>query len=158
MLKTLMIGAGGISRYHCNALAKINEISLAGIYDINRQNAAALAAEFQTRVVDNLETAIRDVDMIHLLTPPSVRTEYAALAMRHGKHVFAEKPMAMSLPDALLMELLAEKTKVKYMVAFTQRFRKGYELMKETFESGALGDPVQFICVRIGPVRALTAI
>lgn len=151
MLKTLMIGAGGISRHHCIALSKMKEVSLAGVYDINKQSAAKLAEEFHTHVVDDLEEAVDNVDMVHLLTPPSVRTEYAALAMKHRKHVFAEKPIAMSKADALAMERLAEKTGVKFMVAFTQRFRKGYELMKETYESGALGKPVQFICVRIGP-------
>ena len=151
MLKTLIIGAGDISCHHCAALSKIKEVKLAGVYDINRDNAEKLASEFGSRVADDLETAIRDVDMVHLLTPPSARAEYATLAMRHGKHVFAESPIALSLPDALFMELLAEKTKVKYMVAFTQRFRKGYELMKETCQSGALGDAVQFVCVRIGP-------
>ena len=151
MLKTLMIGAGGISRHHCIALSKIKDVALDGIYDIDKQSAARLAAEFGTRALEDLDAAIRGVDMVHLLTPPSVRVAYAALAMKHGKHVFAEKPVAMSLADALAMEALARETKVKYMVGFTQRFRKGYQIMKETFASGALGDPVQFICVRIGP-------
>ena len=151
MLKTLMIGAGGISRHHCAALSRIKDVSLYGIYDISVSNAEKLAAEFNVPVVTDLESAIREVDMIHLLTPPSKRVEYASLAMKNGKHVFAEKPAAMSLADALLMERLAAKTKTKYMVAFTQRFRKGYRLMKEMFENGSLGDPVQFICVRIGP-------
>jgi myo-inositol 2-dehydrogenase/D-chiro-inositol 1-dehydrogenase len=57
----------------------------------------------------------------------------------------------MSLADALAMEKLARETNIKYMVGFTQRFRKGYQMMKDTLLSGALGDPVQFICVRIGP-------
>lgn len=146
-----MIGAGGISRHHCAALSKIKDVTLSGVYDISRENAVRLAAEFNTRVVDDLEAAVREADMVHLLTPPSTRAVYAELAMKYGKHVFAEKPVAMSLPDALKMERLADETKVKYMVAFTQRFRNGYRIMKEALVSGALGDPVQFICVRIGP-------
>ncbi len=146
-----MIGAGGISRHHCIALSKIKGVVLDGVYDIDSQSAQRLAAEFGTRAVNDLEAAIRGVDMVHLLTPPSVRVAYATLAMKHGKHIFAEKPVAMSLADALTMERLAQETKIKYMVGFTQRFRKGYQLMKDTFKSGALGEPVQFICVRIGP-------
>ncbi len=151
MLKTLMIGAGGISRHHCAALSGIKDVSLCGIYDISAGNAEKLAEEFNVPVVTDLESAIREADMIHLLTPPSKRVEYATLAMKNGKHVFAEKPAAMSIEDALLMERLAAQTGVKFMVAFTQRFRKGYRLMKETLECGELGEPVQFICVRIGP-------
>lgn len=150
MLKTVIVGAGGITPYHCEALKKL-EVQIAGVYDINSDRAEYIAKQYDTKSITAMDEVLDDVDMIHLMTPPSKRATYAMEGMKAGKHIFAEKPIAASLEDAMIMENYAQGQGVYYMSAFTQRFRKGYKLLNELYESGELGQMVQMFSIRMGP-------
>lgn len=150
MLKTVLIGAGGIAWKHCEALRKLG-VEISGIYDVNPVNAGRLAEVFGCPVVSDPVHAIAGADMVHILTPPSKRWEYVECALAYKKHIFMEKPVAISLEDAQRMELAAKAVPVQFMVGFTQRFRKGYRIIREWLDQGRLGDVVQAYCFRIGP-------
>ncbi len=148
-MKTLMIGAGGIAIQHCNALKRLG-IEIAGIYDIDKNKAEELAVKYGSRGVDNLDEILPNVDMVHLLTPPLKRVDYVRKVMSAGKPVFIEKPVAAKKEDAIAIEEYARETGCQVMVAFTQRFRKGYQLLMDLFKSGELGDIINIFSFRIG--------
>lgn len=149
MLKTIIIGAGGIAGQHCEALKKLG-VSIAGIYDINYERASALAEKYESKAVENLEEEMNHVDMVHILTPPSKRIEYVKMAADRGKHILMEKPVAVSLEDAKIMEEYIREKNILCMMAFTQRFRKGYKIIKKLMDEGKIGDIVQAFCFRVG--------
>lgn len=149
-MRTLIVGAGGIAEHHCKSLKKLG-VEITGVYDVDEEKAEALAYQWGTKRMVSFEEGLSQTDMIHLLTPPSKRIEYALKAMEMGKHVFAEKPLADKLEDAWMIEKKARDTKPFFMTAFTQRFRRGYKLLKELYQSGALGGILQIFSVRIGP-------
>jgi myo-inositol 2-dehydrogenase/D-chiro-inositol 1-dehydrogenase len=101
-------------------------------------------------VIDDIDEIIGEVDMIHLLTPPSQRLEYVRKAARAGKHIFIEKPIAISISDAEEIISLAKENNVKLMVNYNHRFRDGFLMLKNAFDSGALGEVVSIYSQRFG--------
>lgn len=150
MFKTIIIGAGGIATQHCEAMKRLG-VEILGIYDVNEERAGELAVRYGSKVVADLEAEIAGADMVHILTPPSKRMAYVEMAARQGKHIMMEKPAAVTLEDAEAMEACVKKYGVQCMMAFTQRFRKGYQIVKNLIDTGKIGDVVQAFCFRVGP-------
>jgi len=148
-MNTVIIGAGGIAEPHARALAKLG-VGIAGVYDVDLGRAEALAARFGGRAIADPDRAIDEADMVHLLTPPSKRVEYVKKAAEAGKHIFIEKPIATEIGDAEAIISLADKNGVKLMVDFNHRFRDGYLMLKNAFDSGALGSLVSVYSHRYG--------
>jgi len=151
MLKTAIIGAGGIARKHAEALLKIPDVQVVGVIDPNADNANTIAAMCNAKVVSNIEELLSELDMIHLLTPPSRRIEYAKPAMEAGKHVFCEKPIATDIADGNKLAKLAKENNIIFMTAFNMRFRPGYLTLQNDVLSGRLGEVVSVWSHRIGP-------
>jgi myo-inositol 2-dehydrogenase/D-chiro-inositol 1-dehydrogenase len=156
-LKTIIIGAGGIAQKHAEALMRIAGVEIAAVLDPRESNAKALAGKYGGRVISGIEEALDDVHMVHLLTPPSKRLDYARLAIRAGKHVFCEKPIAVALDDAIEMTRLAREADVFFMTGFNMRFRPGYLMLQEDVLSGRLGNIISVWSHRIGPGAGFNA-
>lgn len=157
MLKTVVIGAGGIAARHAAAINRLENMRAAGVIDPNPQNAQRIAGMCGARVIPRLEDALGEIDMIHLLTPPSKRVEYAETAMRAGKHVLCEKPIASGMEDALRLAELARENGVLFMTAFNMRFRPGYRMLCDDVLSGRLGDVISVWSHRTGPGSGFNA-
>ncbi|MDD3415614.1 MAG: Gfo/Idh/MocA family oxidoreductase [Lachnospiraceae bacterium] len=149
-MKALIIGAGGIAHHHIKSLMKLN-VEIYGVYDIREENAKKLAETYLTHVVTDLDTALQEADIVYLLTPPSTRLDYVRKIAVYNKPLFMEKPVAVSISDALAMEMILEENNMIAMVGFTQRFRKGYQKLQTLLEAGTLGEIVQAFVVRMGP-------
>lgn len=90
-----------------------------------------------------------DVDAVVLATPLSTHYDLAMRALRHGKHVFVEKPMAMNVAQCDEMCELAEKEGLVLMVGHTFVYSPAVRSVKSVIDSGELGD-VRFItCSRV---------
>ena len=157
LLNTVIIGAGGISAKHEAALARISNVRVAAVLDPDEAAARSLAEKCGARVIRRLDEVLDEVQMIHLLSPPSKRLDYAREAMRAGRHVFCEKPIAVSLDDAREMVKIADEQKVLFMTGFNMRFRPGYQRLAEDVLSGALGDIISVWIHRIGPGSGFNA-
>lgn len=150
MIRTLIIGAGGIAQAHVSSINRIKDMEVAGVIDINYDNAKKIAQKCNAKVYDNMHEALQNVDMVHLLTPPSKRVEYALQAVDAGKHIICEKPIATSINDARMIIDAANRKGVLLMPAFNHRFRAGYEKLQEIVKSGKLGKVVNFWSYRLG--------
>jgi myo-inositol 2-dehydrogenase/D-chiro-inositol 1-dehydrogenase len=148
-MKTIIIGAGGIAEPHAKALAKLG-VKIVGVFDVNRDSAHAFASKYGGRVIADLGEALGETEMIHLLTPPTKRVEYVRLAAAAGKHIFIEKPIAVSIADAEEIVSAARENGVKLMVDFNHRFRDGFLMLKEALDDGTLGDAVSVYSHRYG--------
>jgi len=150
LIRTAIVGAGGIAFAHAKALKRLDNVEIIGVLDINPNNAQRIAELCNTRTYENIEDLLDQVDMIHLLTPPSKRVEYALKAMKAGKHIVCEKPISITVEDAVEMIEAAGKYGVKFMMAFNHRFRAGYKLLQNAVKSGELGDVINFWSYRLG--------
>lgn len=123
------------------------------LYAVMRRDAAK-AEDFATRHgvpvwYTSAEDLINDplVDVVYVATPPSTHAEYAMLAMKAGKPVYVEKPMAMNYEECLLMNQVATQTHQKLWVAYYRRSLPYFIKAKEIVESGILGK-IQTVSVR----------
>lgn len=85
-----------------------------------------------------------DIDLIDINAPSDVHKEIALAAAKAGKHIFCEKPLALTLSDAREMLQAAEEAKVAHMIGFNYRFSPAVKLAKKLVESGRLGKIYHF--------------
>jgi len=156
-LATVFIGAGGIAQKHAEALARINGVRIAAVLDPDKAAAGALAEKCGARVISRLEEILDEVQMIHLLSPPSKRLDYVRSAAQAGKHIFCEKPIAVSLDDAGKMAKIVKEQNVLFMTGFNMRFRPGYLRLANDVLDGKLGDIISVWVQRIGPGSGFNA-
>lgn len=91
-----------------------------------------------------------NVNAIYIATPPSSHATYAIMAMKSGKPVYVEKPLASSYYDCQRIDRMSEKTHVPCFVAYYRRYLPYFLKVKELLKSGAIGHvisvQVRFAC------------
>lgn len=83
-----------------------------------------------------------DVNAIYIATPPSTHATYAIMAMKSGKAVYVEKPMASNYEDCCRINRIAEKHGTPCFVAYYRRYLPYFQKVRELVESGAVGNVV----------------
>ena len=91
---------------------------------------------------DDAEELINDpeVSAVYVATPPGSHAAYAIAAMRAGKPVYVEKPMAASWEEVVAMNRVSEETGIPLFVAYYRRTLPYFNRVKQLIEEGALGD------------------
>lgn len=123
-LRTVVVGAGFIGPVHVEGLRRAG-VDVVGVVDITPEKSVAaskslgLPADIQT-----LEDALNDpsVDCIHLTTPNRFHFEQAAAALRAGKHVVCEKPLAMNSKESAELVRIARESGRAAAVNYNLRF------------------------------------
>ncbi|WP_010676824.1 Gfo/Idh/MocA family protein [Bacillus timonensis] len=85
-----------------------------------------------------------DIDLIDINAPSDVHKEIAIAAAQAGKHVFCEKPLALTLKDSREMLQVVNAAGVKHMIGFNYRFAPAVMLAKKLIDEGRLGDIYHF--------------
>jgi len=102
--------------------------------------AAAEQFGWASYVTDWRELVRRDdIDLIDINAPSDAHKEIALEAAAAGKHIFCEKPLALTLADAREMLAAAEQAGVKHMIGFNYRFAPAVQLAKKLVSEGRLG-------------------
>ncbi len=106
-----------------------------------RAEAAAASAAHGIRRYDGYESLLddEDVQVVVLLTPPSLRSEPTIAAAESGRHVFTEGPMARSVEEADAMVEAVSTAGVKFVSQAVDRYPRGMSLARKAVESGLLG-------------------
>jgi predicted dehydrogenase len=82
-----------------------------------------------------------EIDAITVATPDELHLPVAVAALQSGKHVFCEKPLAMTVAEAQQMMELADRTGLIAMVAFTFRYTRALPALRRLLRDGAIGTP-----------------
>jgi predicted dehydrogenase len=146
-MKIAIFGAGLIGRKRGLALG---DNTLAGLYDPDRERAAALAADLGTRAFES-EAALlgSGCDIAIIATTNASLSQVAARAIDAGKHVLVEKPVGVSVAEIdRLIELTRDKG-VAVKVGFNHRFHPALAKMRRLVDEGRLG-PLMFLRARYG--------
>lgn len=83
-----------------------------------------------------------EVNAVYVATPPDTHASYAIAAMRAGKPVYVEKPMARNHQECLEMIRVSEETGMPLLVAYYRRSLPSFLKVKELVEGGAIGKPL----------------
>jgi predicted dehydrogenase len=143
-LKVAVIGAGGIFQWaHSEPLKNHPEVEIIAICDIDKEKAEAAAKQHGISQVytDYREViANKEIDIIDICTPNLFHSEIAVAALEAGKHVFCEKPDAVSPDEVLKMQQAAEKSGKVLMVMRNNRFRPASLYLKKWIDQGNMGE------------------
>lgn len=145
-----MVGAGGIAQKHVEGLLQLEQAAVTAVVDVRPERAAALAQRANATPYPTLEACLPQVDLVYVLTPPSLHRALTVAALEAGKPVVVEKPLASSLEDGEAMVAAARRSGVPLMTAFNMRFRPGFRKLKDALDSGQLGAPISFWSQRLG--------
>ncbi len=83
-----------------------------------------------------------DVNAVYIATPPSSHATYAIMAMKAGKTVYVEKPLAATYADCQRVNHISQQTGVKCFVAYYRRYLPYFLKVKELVDSGAIGNVI----------------
>lgn len=136
-----LIGTGWIGRFHAESLARrVPDACLVAVADPNIAAAQAIGAS-QT-YADPLEL-IGDpaVQAVAISSPAATHTDLVVAAAQAGKHVFCEKPMALTLDDADRAIAAAADAGVALQVGFNRRFAADFAAAHDAIAAGTIGTP-----------------
>ncbi len=142
-LKAAVIGAGFMGRTHVEALRRLGFVDVAAVAAITEDEATRFAAsnfiESATGDVDKL-LADPSIDGVHICTPNATHFPIAMKALKAGKHVLCEKPLAMSANEARQMVELAEKKGLCHATNHNLRYYPATQQIRRMIENGDLGE------------------
>lgn len=146
VIKWGIIGCGDVTELKSGPA--FNKSKYSKLMAVMRRNGQ-LAKEYAQRHnvpkwYDDADLLINDpdIDAIYVATPPSSHAEYAIKAMKAGKPVYVEKPMAASIAECEKMNQVSKETGIPLFVAYYRRTLPGFLKVKELVESNAIGKPL----------------
>ena len=130
MLKIGIFGVGHLGKFHLNNWKNIDGTELIGFFDPNDKNAAEVEEKYGLKRFQDAETLMQQIDAADIVAPTNYHYELCQLALRNGKHVFVEKPMADSIEQAKEIVQLVKEAKVKFQVGHVERFNPAFLSLK----------------------------
>jgi myo-inositol 2-dehydrogenase/D-chiro-inositol 1-dehydrogenase/scyllo-inositol 2-dehydrogenase (NAD+) len=150
-----VVGVGRVGQVHSGTL--VNSVPEARLVALVDQNAEALGKAADSFGVEarfaSFEQALEGVafDGVVLTTPTYTHRNLAVTAAKAGKHVFCEKPMALSLSECDDMIAAAERSSVVLQIGFMRRFDPDFEAAWARIEAGEIGRPMVVKSLTHGP-------
>jgi predicted dehydrogenase len=111
MMRVAIVGCGFVADYYVRTLPVHPELELVGVMDRDAERAERFARYYSLSRFDSLDELLADprVEIVLNLTNPSSHYEVSTCALLAGKHVYSEKPMAMTFEEAKELVELAER-------------------------------------------------
>ncbi len=138
-----ILGAGMISGLHADAIRKSAKAELLAVCDVNEQSAKKLAAKFapSADIYSSFDDMLRDrrIEVVNIVTPNHLHTDFVLKAAAAGKHVLCEKPPAMSLEETDRMIDACRRAGVKFGIFVQCRIRPPMRHIKAAIEKGRFG-------------------
>lgn len=141
-----IIGCGGIANgKHMPSLKALPNVEMVAFCDLIVSKAEKAAKEYGTEnaiVYSDYTQLLADetIEVVHVCTPNKSHAEISIAAMKAGKHVMCEKPMAKSAADALAMVKTAEETGKKLTIGYQHRHKPESTFLKKSINRGDLGE------------------
>lgn len=142
-IKIGIIGVGNISDSHITAYKNDPRAELYAFCDINGARLQEMGEKHGvTRLYENLDEmlVLPELDAVSVCVWNNAHAECAIKALRAGKNVLCEKPMALNAQLAEEMEKVAAETGKVLMIGFVRRFGQDCALLKEYIDNGTFGD------------------
>jgi Oxidoreductase family, NAD-binding Rossmann fold len=151
------VAAIGCGYWGKNLVRNFAELgSLAAICDPDRNTARQLAERYHTRVAE-LDEVLGDDDIagVAIAAPAALHAELASRALEAGKHVFVEKPLALTAAEAERLCALAERRDRRLMVGHLMQYHPAFIKLREMVGDGALGrlEYISSTRLNLGKVR-----
>jgi predicted dehydrogenase/nucleoside-diphosphate-sugar epimerase len=141
-LKVAIIGSGHIAEVHGPSILKQPEAKIVAVVDKDISRAEAMAEKLKAEhSYQDAERMISELnpDVVHVLVPPQYHAQLSIMAMNKGCHVLVEKPMALSMHDAVKMAEIAKINNVSLCVNHNLVFDDVVQSALKLVSTGILG-------------------
>ena len=145
-LKAAVIGVGGISNEHIGGYLKNENVELYAFCDINEAQLKKMSEKYNIPWErcfldkDEMLKALPEIDIVSVCTWNSAHCECTIAALKAGKDVICEKPMAMNAKEAQKMLDTAKECKKHLQIGFVRRYGNDAEVVTDFMNSGFFGD------------------
>ncbi|MEM7231196.1 MAG: Gfo/Idh/MocA family oxidoreductase [Planctomycetota bacterium] len=140
-LRVAVIGCGAIGALHATGITGSPDAELVGVLDTDANRADALARKCSTVSARSLDELFDRTapNAVTIATPDDAHREPSLAAIERGLHVFCEKPLAMTSPEAAEIVEASDRHGVKLAVDYNRRFGFGYQTAKRLIDEGRVG-------------------
>src|SRR3954463_11738416 len=151
-ISVAVIGTGWCGGIRAETLARhplvkslhLAEIRAERLDELKRKLNPASASGDYKQILGN-----REIEVVYIsATPESTHSPIARDSLNAGKHVFLEKPIAMSLQEADELIALARDKSLKFTIGYSQRFNAKYAYVRKCLRDGTIGKPVTALVSR----------
>lgn len=130
MLKVGLFGVGHLGKFHLNNWKEIENVELVGFFDPNDSTAKEVVEKYGLKRFNSADELLKLVDAVDIIAPTNFHFELCEKAIRRGKHVFVEKPLANTIEEGKQIVEMAREANVKVQVGHVERFNPAYQSIK----------------------------
>lgn len=131
MLKVGVFGVGHLGKFHLNNWKEIEGVKLVGFFDPHTETAKQVAEEYGIKRFTDADKLIDACDIVDVVTPTDQHYGVCMSAVRKGKHVFVEKPLAATVKEGRDIVNIVKEAGVKLQVGHIERFNPAYLAIKK---------------------------
>jgi predicted dehydrogenase len=126
MLKIGLFGVGHLGKFHLQNWKDMEAVELVGFFDPNDSTASEVTSKFNIRRFEDPDQLLDQIDAADIIAPTNHHFALCEKALRKGKHVFVEKPMADTMEEARKIVQLVKESGVKFQVGHVERFNPAF--------------------------------
>ncbi len=139
-MKVGIVGAGSMGVAHAPGWQNTNA-DVVGVVSTSPDKSERLAASLGAKAYDTYDTLLQDVDVVDICAPTHLHRQMVEQAAAAGKHIFCEKPIALTVADGQAMIDACERAGVRLFVGMVLHFFPEYMSMKTAIANNAIGTP-----------------
>jgi predicted dehydrogenase len=145
-LRIGVVGAGLIAGCHVRAYARDPDVEVVAVADPRAAKAEQLASTVGATPCADLDGVLAlDPDVVSVCTPPRSHADLTVAAIDAGRHVLCEKPVALTMSDALRMQRAAEASDRVVMIGHVSRFEPDHRAAKDLVAAGHVGEVAMMV-------------
>ncbi len=131
MLKVGVFGVGHLGKFHLNNWKEISGVKLVGFFDPNDAQAKEVTDAYGLKRYSDADKLMDACDIVDIVAPTDHHYAICMQAIRKGKHVFVEKPLANTIEEGREIVKLVREANVKLQVGHVERFNPAYLAVKD---------------------------
>jgi predicted dehydrogenase len=126
MLKVGVFGVGHLGKFHLNNWKEIEGVKLVGFFDPDNDTARAVAEQYGLKRFTDPEKLMDACDIVDVIAPTNHHFQLCMQAIRKGKHIFVEKPLAHTIQEGRDLVNMVREANIKMQVGHVERFNPAY--------------------------------
>ena len=131
-VRAAVIGVGALGQHHARVYESLPEARLVGVYDLDHDRAAEVAARHSCRAFAHQRELLAEAEAVSVAVPTVDHHRVARAVLEEGRHVLVEKPMASTLSEADDLIRVAGERGLVLQVGHIERFNPAVEVLRAT--------------------------
>ena len=149
-----VVGVGAMGENHVRVYHKMDEANLVAVSDVSERALKKIEKKYGAKGFTEYSELLEDpeIEAVSVCVPTTFHHAVVMEAIKHGKHVLVEKPIAFTVSEAEEMIAAAKEAGVSLATGHVERFNPAVQKAKELVDDGVIGDIVSAFAKRVGPL------